>query len=336
MKITNTQIEFASSHVAVEKSETKESLGRWAESRHIAVEGSRHTENASSALVQLSDAARHALDAEATQAEQSDPIDNDPRLSVMRAIVEMLTGRKVQLCDVSSKAPPNTPSGNRELTGESARIYERSEYRFEEETTTFSAQGMVRTADGYALDFTLNISMSRRFYEESRISIHTGAAPKDPLVLNFSGTAVELAGTHFQFDLDVDGEMDHIAALKPGNGFLVFDRNQDGKANDGSELFGALTGDGFGELSALDENGNGWIDESDSAYSRLCIWEPGAGEQLKSLKTANVGAISLAHIDTPFSIKDQNNVLRGEIRSTGIFLEETGGVGVIQKIDLVV
>jgi hypothetical protein len=42
-----------------------------------------------------------------------------------------------------------------------------------------------------------------------------------------------------------------------------------GRIDSGSELFGPATGSGFGELAALDGDGNGWIDENDDAFARL-------------------------------------------------------------------
>jgi hypothetical protein len=335
MKIANAQLELASRHVSVARREVSESLKiEIGPSLANTADEARSAEETPSSLVRLSDAARQKLDADTTARTANkldDPVKNDPHLSMMRAAIEMLTGRKIQISDVELRDPA-------EADAYYALEYERHESWFEAETTEFSAQGKVLTSDGREINFELNLSMSRSFYEESHFSVRMGNV-KDPLVLNFAGTAAELSDAKFRFDLDADGEQDDIHALKPGSGFLVFDRNQDGKVNDGRELFGALTGDGFGELAALDEDGNGWIDENDSAWTRLYVWEKDAAGQdrLRSLKDANVGAISLAHVNTPFSIKDQNtHQLQGEIRATGVFLQETGGVGTIQKIDLAV
>ncbi len=40
------------------------------------------------------------------------------------------------------------------------------------------------------------------------------------------------------------------------------------KINDGSELFGTSSGDGFKDLATYDEDENGWIDENDSIFSK--------------------------------------------------------------------
>jgi hypothetical protein len=142
----------------------------------------------------------------------------------------------------------------------------------------------------------------------------------------------------FKFDLNSDGQAEEINFLSGNSGFLAFDRNGDGKINNGSELFGAKSGNGFLELSALDSDQNGWIDENDAAYEQLSVWrKDGEGkDHLATLKQANVGAISLVHLDTPFDIKTGNNALLGQIRSSGLFLQEDGKAGSVQQIDLTV
>jgi hypothetical protein len=182
--------------------------------------------------------------------------------------------------------------------------------------------------------------MSRYYHEESNVSIRLGDARqmKDPLVLNFEGTAAQLTSQRFAFDLDADGQTDSINFVAGGSGFLALDRNEDGSINDGSELFGAKSGDGFAELATFDADKNGWIDENDAVYEQLRVWtkDSTGNDQLATLKQANVGAISLARVATPFDIKDTTNSLQGQIRSSGIFLQEDGGMGTVQQIDLTV
>ena len=58
---------------------------------------------------------------------------------------------------------------------------------------------------------------------------------------------------------------------------MVWDRNNDGVINDGSELFGNNTdldngnkaAHGFAALADLDSNGDGVIDASDTAWTEL-------------------------------------------------------------------
>ena len=62
-----------------------------------------------------------------------------------------------------------------------------------------------------------------------------------------------------------------ISFVGSGSGLLALDKNGDGIINNGTELFGPNTQDGFSELSKYDSDGNGWIDENDSVYDNLRI-----------------------------------------------------------------
>lgn len=208
----------------------------------------------------------------------------------------------------------------------------------EEEHTRFSAQGKVLTSDGKEIDLELDIGMSRMF--ESTEMAHSIKVLKDPLVVNFDGPAVALDGQKtFMFDIDMDGEEDQLAQLKSGSGFLALDKNGDGVINDGSELFGAQSGNGFADLAEYDEDGDGFIDEDDSVFNKLRIWVPGDdGEsELFALLDKDVGAIHLNHVSTEFALnRASDNENLGYVRSSGVFLKESGGVGSIQQIDLAV
>jgi len=126
--------------------------------------------------------------------------------------------------------------------------------------------------------------------------------------------------------------------VQPGSGFLVLDKNGNGTIDDGSEQFGAETGNGFAELAAYDDDKNGWIDEADAVYGKLQVWsKSGTTDQLASLKERNVGAIGLGQLATPFELKDADNELQGVVRSSGIYVKEDGsGVGSVQQIALAV
>jgi len=146
--------------------------------------------------------------------------------------------------------------------------YHRTETYYEREQLSFTAQGQVRTADGKTITFDVQLNMSREFMSSNSVLIKAGDALIDPLVINYDGLAAELTENKFAFDINADGTLENISFLQPGSGFLVLDLNGDGVINDGSELFGPQTGDGFAELAAYDLDGNGWIDEGDEVYVR--------------------------------------------------------------------
>ncbi len=217
--------------------------------------------------------------------------------------------------------------------------YDLRETHYEKQTMSFSSEGTVKTADGREISFDLNLNLSREFASNLNISLRAGDAVKvDPLVVNFGSASATLTNEKYQFDIDADGIEDQISFVGEGSGFLAFDINNDGTINDGSELFGPESGNGFSDLSAYDKDNNGWIDENDDIYSKLRIWTKDANgnDQLFALGAKGIGAIYLGNVSTAFDIKTSSNDSLGSIARSGIFLRENGGAGTIQHVDLVV
>lgn len=249
-------------------------------------------------------------------------------LLILKQLYESITGQPMNMIDPSqTPANPLSESGNTQTleidqavatppaavqkSSSSAGfglVYQRREHYQEQEKMEFKAEGLVRTKDGRNIAFSTSLTMSRDYYEESNLSIRAGDARKiDPLVINFDGKGAELSQTRFKFDLDNDGTEEQIASLRSGSGFLALDRNGDGIINNGSELFGPASGQGFAELAKFDEDGNHFIDEGDSIYDKLRIWsfnEDGSS-QLVALGDKQIGAIFLGHVTSPFQLKDE-------------------------------
>jgi hypothetical protein len=238
-----------------------------------------------------------------------------------------------QSADPSGKLKEGLPRGREFIwestTTEKIREHERSE---------FSASGEVRTADGRAIDFKLDLAMCRDFQCERKQIEQGKVVMRDPLVINFDGKAAELGNLRFDFDLDSDGKSESVHGLRGNSGFLAMDLNGDSRINNGSELFGASSGDGFADLARFDSDGNHWLDEADAAFAALKVWSPGGDgqESLLNLKERGVGALYLGSTDTPFSLKDDDNRLQGQVRATGLYLRENGAAGTLQQIDLAV
>ena len=212
-------------------------------------------------------------------------------------------------------------------------------YHSEREITTFQTTGTAVTADGRSLNFNVSVEMSRSFTQMAEERIEYGQ-PRlcDPLVINLNTNIASVSDQKFFFDLDCDGENDKISILNKDSGYLALDKNDDDIVNDGSELFGTTSGNGFKDLLSYDEDGNGWIDEADSIFSKLKIWmmDENGQSRLLDLKTSGVGAIYLGYEDTEFSLKDSANETNAVIQKTGLFLYENGMSGTIQQMDLAV
>lgn len=284
--------------------------------------------------------------------EAVDAANNDPHLQLIRFLVELMTGQHVGSLSPQgsgasepSDTPPAVPAARASTSPQIAPPrsagfgieYEYHAIREEFEQTLVSAEGLVKTSDGREINFKIDLSMTRYYREETSVSLRAGdAVRKDPLVLNFNGTAAQLSDHRFSFDLDGNGSRENIALLASGNGYLAIDRNGNGKIDSGRELFGPATDSGFGELAALDSDGNRWIDENDIAFRELRIWTPnaeGAGT-LETLAQRQVGAIGLGHVLSPFELRGAGNSNLGAVLASGVFLAEDGRAGTVQEIDL--
>ena len=215
-----------------------------------------------------------------------------------------------------------------------------STFSSENENTAYTSVGTVMTEDGRSIDFNISLEMSRSFEKSTASwSDEREVAFCDPLVINMGSDVAQVSDQKFYFDLDSDGSEEEISELGSGSGYLAYDKNGDGEINDGSELFGTKSGDGFADLAAYDEDGNGWIDENDDIFSKLKVWtkDDNGNNQLLNLKSADVGAIYLGKASTEFAMKNQEtNATNAKIRSTGIYLKESGGVSTVQHVDLAV
>lgn len=209
----------------------------------------------------------------------------------------------------------------------------------ESESTSFRTSGSVVTADGRELSFGINLEMSRSFTEKYDTSTFAQSISYcDPLVINLDTDIAEVSDQKFLFDIDSDGTKDSISKLSKSSGYLALDLNEDGIINDGSELFGTKSGNGFKDLAQYDSDGDGWIDEDDEVWSKLLIWskDEAGNELLYHLTEKGIGAICLQSTSTDFSLNSvQTKEVNARIRNTGIFLYENGSMGTVQHLDLV-
>ncbi len=143
--------------------------------------------------------------------------------------------------------------------------------------------------------------------------------PPCPVALDLQGNGLKLSGPlpPVYFDLDADGVADHTSwtRVETHDGFLVLDRNANGKIDDGRELFGIATPlllsngwphHGYEVLAEFDDptlggNDDGVIDDRDRIFGHLQVWldtnrdgVTQAGE-LHSLSALGIKAMSLAY-----------------------------------------
>jgi hypothetical protein len=371
MKIDASSVTLASAHSAVASTEVSESLRAWVGDKRPDFEGPERAAAASQVVVSMkalvafltemiqSDhnvpaqpAQTQPVQSTAATDDAGDLAESDPKLRLIKLMIEMLTGRKIKTLsaddirtlkeqfsgDVPAHEAPAQEAQQPKRAGYGIE-YDRHEVHQESEQTQFTADGVVHTADGKDIRFQLNLSMERSEREESSVSLRAGdAVRKDPLVINFDGTAAQLQNTRFSFDLDGDGKKEAVPLLSGNRGYLALDLNGNGKIDSGSELFGTSSGNGFADLARYDGDHNGWIDENDAVFDKLQAWTPAADGKgsLVSLRDQGVGALYLGNTQTPFELKGDSNAALGGVRSSGVYLKEDGSAGTLQQIDVTV
>lgn len=205
----------------------------------------------------------------------------------------------------------------------------------ESNTLNFEALGQVQTEDGRQIDFMLALEFSRHTEIEQTNLFQGRLNLIDPLMINLNGGAVELSDQYFDFDLNGDGQTERIAQTAGGSGYLVFDRNGNGTIDNGSELFGPQSGNGFAELAQYDDDGNGWIDENDAIFSQLGVMQFGEqGAVTRSASEAGLGALYLGSVASDYQLTNEQGAVQGVIKGSGVALSEAGATLLLQEVHL--
>ena len=104
-----------------------------------------------------------------------------------------------------------------------------------------------------------------------------------PLILDLDGDGVETIGTDEKvyFDHDNNGFAESTGWVGADDGLLVRDINNNGKIDNGTELFGnnsvlssgQKAANGFEALAELDSNSDGVFNGSDTAWNQVKVWK---------------------------------------------------------------
>ncbi len=156
---------------------------------------------------------------------------------------------------------------------------------------------------------------------ESPCTAPGGGGPESgsPLILDTGGDGFTLTSSEdgVLFDLDGDGTLERVAWTEAGEDdeWLAFDRNGNGRIDDGTELFGnntpaypdqreRLSKNGFEALKFLEgpdfgrSNGDMILDARDGVFGQLLLWNDanhnGISEPEELRTAASAGVISLS------------------------------------------
>ncbi len=176
--------------------------------------------------------------------------------------------------------------------------------------------------------------IAERFNIEINIeSLNIGeSAFCDPLVLDLDGDGIDLSGVEdgVLYDIDGDGTKEQTAFIRGDDALLYLDNNGNGLADSGLELFGDQEGDanGYAELARYDENNDGKIDELDSVYAKLRLWQDkntdGVNQESESLTLLEAGIKSIQLKYDNLMQNDKNGNITAQ---TGQFTRVDGSTG---------
>lgn len=170
-----------------------------------------------------------------------------------------------------------------------------------------------------------------------------GQCTRSPLVLDLDGNGINTLSTSAGvfFDHDANGFAENTAWVGQGDGILVRDLNNNGRIDNGRELFGNNTvlpdgtkaANGFEALRALDSNNDGLFNAEDTAWNEVKIWQDSNSDgktddgEIKSLNGAGVSSINLN--DTEQDITDENG---NRHKQTSVFINKEGAANTISDI----
>lgn len=116
------------------------------------------------------------------------------------------------------------------------------------------------------------------------------------IVLDLNDNNILTSNENIFFDFNGDNFKELSRWIEDGDGFLVIDKNKNGKIDNGFELFGNNTLarttfnrlnknalDGFDELKKFDDNKDNKIDKNDKIFNDLMIWK-GTAKGVDSLE----------------------------------------------------
>lgn len=173
--------------------------------------------------------------------------------------------------------------------------------------------------------------------EQTRIELEKlGIIKVDPLVLDLGGEGINLTkpGEGAHFDINADGKTDQTSWVRGNTAMLVYDRNGNGKIDNGNELFGDQNGaaDGFAELAKYDANSDKKINFLDPIFKALKLYRDlnGNGKiekhELSTLPELGIKALNLNFTRTSEDVNGNQLILNGS------FEREDGSSGQLADV----
>jgi len=146
----------------------------------------------------------------------------------------------------------------------------------------------------------------------------------DPIVIDLDGDGIEILPVYrgVNFDLYNVGRIQATAWPAPDDGFLVLDRDGNGKITNGGEFFGNARQDGFTHLTSLDVNADGYITDLDPVWDELAVWQDintdGVSQLNELLTLSKLGLRAIPVVGNGITMRDGNTRIPLVATATGV------------------
>lgn len=173
--------------------------------------------------------------------------------------------------------------------------------------------------------------------------VNAAKSTSSPIILDLNNNGIETTGLNgwAYFDHAGDSFAERTGWVGRADGLLVRDINNNGRIDNGNELFGSETllvdgnkaANGFEALKTLDSNGDNQINADDAACASLQIWIDADGDgssqpnELSSLQAAGVVAIATNYSNSDV-IDNQGNTHR----QIGVYIRADGSQAAAEDV----
>ena len=172
--------------------------------------------------------------------------------------------------------------------------------------------------------------LAMQAFDRMRLLVGEAEHRVSPIALDLDGNGINTLGiaSGVVFDHAGLGRSWRTGWLGPDDGLLAIDLNGNGRIDDGGELFGNFTllpdgeraENGFAALAVHDENGDGYIDQSDSVWTLLQVWRDANQDGVsQSDELHDLASIGIARIALDFRESEYVDQHGNEHRQIGWF-----------------
>ncbi|MBF0108190.1 MAG: FG-GAP repeat protein [Magnetococcales bacterium] len=199
----------------------------------------------------------------------------------------------------------------------------------------------IGTGWNYTANFSTIDSQVYHQYVQGGVSLLVDAdiaTALDPIVLDLTGDGLDLVGLErgVRFDMALTGQPQTTGWVGPGDALLAWDRNDNGRIDDATELFSERmfpdTPSGMAALSRLDDDHNHLLDALDLAYADLLVWQDqnqdgiSDPEELTTLAQKGIATLAL-ETTVNGSWREGNQIL-----TDGSFIDDQGQHGHLAEV----